>query len=251
MLKVIKNRDKKMKDKLRSELIVALDFSSQKEALSLINQLEGLPVTYKIGSELFLAAGPSFVESLVHQGENIFLDLKFYDIPNTVLQAAKRAAQLGVKMFTVHLSGGQKMLESLTQEFSDLVEKPKVLGVSVLTSFDEQSWADWLQLNGSIKGVSVLSSVSGLVKAGVDCGIDGVVCSAFELETLKKLFPDLYTVVPGIRLNHGNNADQSRVMTPAQASGKGASAIVVGRPITQSETPRAVVENIIKELSFS
>ncbi len=232
-----------------TDLIVALDYPRAEPAEALIRELEGQPVIYKVGSELFMAEGPAWVRELVHRKCRIFLDLKFHDIPNTVAKAAKQAALLHVEMFTLHLAGGSQMVRAVAQELSDIPSlRPKVLGVSVLTSFDDVRWAEVTRaLTGH--AVAPVESVEGLVAHATAWGVDGIVCSAHELPAVTATAPGLYKVVPGIRLAGGDAQDQARVMTPAQARQAGANAIVVGRPITQARDPRAAVKSILDELA--
>jgi orotidine-5'-phosphate decarboxylase len=232
-----------------TDLIVALDFAKPEKAFELVDSLKGLPVIYKVGFELFMAGGADIVRELVHRKSRVFLDLKFYDIPNTVARAAKQAALLHVDMFTLHLSGGSAMVKAVAQELSEIsLLRPKILGVSVLTSFDDVRWAE---VTKAMTGhaADITDSVDGLVEHAAAWGVDGVVCSAMECESLRTAFPTLYTVVPGIRPEGFASDDQARVMTPAQAHQAGASAIVVGRPITGSANPREVTETILKDLS--
>lgn len=232
-----------------TELIVALDFGKKDRAFALVDELKGLPVIYKVGFELFLHGGPELVRELVHRKCRVFLDLKFHDIPNTVAKAASQAALLGVEMFTLHLAGGSAMVKSVADALSEFPElRPKILGVSVLTSFDDVRWAE---VTRSLTGhaVDVTDSVAGLVEHAAAWGCDGVVCSALELEMVRAQSPGLYTVVPGIRPEGSPAGDQARVMTPAQAHRAGAHAIVMGRPITEASEPRKVVESVLKDLS--
>jgi orotidine-5'-phosphate decarboxylase len=232
-----------------TDLIVALDYPKSEKALELVDSLKGLPAIYKVGFELFMAGGADIVRELVHRKCRVFLDLKFYDIPNTVARAAKQAALLHVDMFTLHLSGGSAMVKAVAQELSEIsLLRPKILGVSVLTSFDDVRWAE---VTKAMTGhaADITDSVDGLVEHAAAWGVDGVVCSAKECESLRAAFPTLYTVVPGIRPEGSAADDQARVMTPAQAHQAGASAIVVGRPITGAANPREVVETILKDLS--
>ncbi len=238
-----------MSTRTPTELIVALDFPRSDRALSLVESLKGLPVIYKVGFELFMGGGPEVVRELIHQKARVFLDLKFHDIPNTVARAARQAALLHVEMFTLHLAGGSQMVRAVAQELADIPAlKPKVLGVSVLTSFDDVRWAE---VTKSLSGhaADIQNSVEGLVEHASSWGADGIVCSALELPLVRERFPGLYTVVPGIRPAGSEVGDQARVMTPAQAHEAGAHAIVVGRPITESDNPRAVVESILRDLS--
>ena len=238
--------------KSQTELIVALDHSRGDQAFSLIEKLDGLPTIFKVGFELFLSAGPDFIRELVHRKCRVFLDLKFHDIPNTVAAAARQAAALQVEMFTLHLAGGSQMVKAVRNQLAEIPNlRPKVLGVSVLTSFDDVRWAEVTRALTQ-HAVTPHESVSGLVEEGYHWGVDGVVCSALELEEVKRLAPGLLTVVPGIRPSNPRQVipgdDQSRVWTPQEAYRAGASAIVVGRPITQSADPRGTAESILKEL---
>lgn len=244
-------RGSKMHTHHRStELIVALDFPRADRALDMVDQLKDLPIIYKVGFELFMGGGSEVVRELVHRKARVFLDLKFHDIPNTVAKAARMAALLHVEMFTLHLAGGSAMIRAAAQELEAIPSlRPKMLGVSVLTSFDDVRWAE---VTKSLTGhaASVEDSVDGLVQHAAGWGADGVVCSAHELESIREAFPNLYTVVPGIRPAGSEAGDQARVMTPAQAHQLGASAVVIGRPITAAQEPRQVVENILKDLSL-
>jgi orotidine-5'-phosphate decarboxylase len=206
-------------------------------------------VIYKVGSELFLAAGPDFVRELVHEKNRVFLDLKFHDIPNTVVKAVQQASFLHVDMFTLHLAGGGEMVKSVVKALADIPTlKPKILGVSVLTSFDDIHWAEMTKTLAG-HALAIQDSVHNLISAGAQWGVDGVVCSAHELSFVAKKFPSLYSVIPGIRPQGSSTDDQARVMTPAEARKLGASAIVVGRPITQASHPRKMAESILKELA--
>ena len=232
-----------------TELIVALDLPRADRAWGVVESLQGLPVLYKVGFELFLSEGPSFVRELVHRRNRVFLDLKFHDIPNTVLKAARQAAALQVEMFTLHLAGGASMLRAVREELDQLPElRPRILGVSVLTSFDDVRWAE---VTRAMTGhaVEVSSSVEGLVSEAGSWGADGVVCSAVELPAVKRVNPSLYTVIPGIRPAGVEAGDQARIMTPEQARQAGASAIVVGRPILEAASPRAMAESILRDLA--
>lgn len=231
-----------------TELIVALDFPRADRAIDFIDQLKDLPVIYKVGLELFLAGGPELVRELVHRKYRVFLDLKFHDIPRTVAKAAKQGALLHVEMITIHLAGGGHMIKEVADEFQEMpLLRPKIIGVSVLTSFDDVRWAE---VTKSLTGhaVSTTDSVLGLVDNSAPYGIDGIVCSPLELQDIRSRFPGLYTVVPGVRPAGSSHNDQARTATPAYAREMGAHAIVVGRPITQSQEPRVTVEGILKEL---
>jgi orotidine-5'-phosphate decarboxylase len=231
-----------------TELIVALDFARGAEADACVRALRGLPVIYKVGFELFVAAGPQWVRGLVAQGGRVFLDLKFHDIPNTVRKAARQAAELGVEMFTLHLAGGPKMIQAVREELAALPKPPIALGVTVLTSFDEDTWSSVNQaLNG--RPAHVRASVEGLAKHARGWGATGIVCSPHELAAVRGLDPSLYTVVPGIRPEGAAAGDQARVMTPEQARQLGASAVVVGRPITEHQDPRQAAQKVLDALA--
>jgi orotidine-5'-phosphate decarboxylase len=240
---------------MRTELIVALDYPREDLAWRLVEQLGPEPVIYKVGLELFSASGPAFVRELVHQKKRVFLDLKFHDIPNTVAKASLQAALLHVDMFTLHLSGGSAMIHAVRDALSEIESlKPKVLGVSVLTSFDDLRWTEVSRaINGHASAIS--GSVDGLVDSFASAGIDGVVCSPHEVESIRARHPGLYLVIPGIRpagpvaAATGRSDDQSRTMTPEEAARAGASAIVVGRPITQSEDPAGAARQILRSLA--
>lgn len=235
----------------KTELIIPLDFKNPTEAWEFIFSVGTQPVIYKVGLELFMNGGPEFVHHLVGKQYRVFLDLKLHDIPNTVAKAAAQASRLGVEMFTLHLAGGEEMVKAVVQEFQtlkDVKQLPRILGVTVLTSFSEEGWSQVVTASAP-SAYSIEKSVQGLVTQGLRWGVGGVVCSAHELLGLKPLFPDLYTVVPGIRLDASQKHDQARVMTPLEAKKLGASAIVVGRAITQSVDPKVTVTQILKDLS--
>jgi orotidine-5'-phosphate decarboxylase len=234
-----------------TDLIVALDYGRAEQALEFVEELSDLPVIYKVGLELFLAAGPDLVRELVHRKYRVFLDLKFHDIPRTVSRAVRQAALMHVEMMTIHLTGGSHMFRSIAEELKDIpLLRPKILGVSVLTSFDDVRWAEVTKtLTGH--AVDVSESVLGLVASGAFHGLDGVICSALELAEIRSQFPGLYTVVPGIRLEGGDKNDQARVTTPALAREMGAHAIVMGRPITRASDPRAIAQSVLKDLNPS
>lgn len=242
---------------MNTELVVALDFSSVEPAEKLIASLDGLPVIYKVGLELFLSAGPVWVKSLCDRGIRVFLDLKFHDIPNTVGHAVTQAALMGVEFMTLHLSGGKRMLDEVDTQLrekelsGELKKRPKILGVSVLTSFKEEDWIaniSHVAKLGSIR--SIEDSVMHYSNLAYDHpAVYGMVCSSLEIESIRSKYPKLFLMAPGIRPKGASLNDQSRVMTPAEAMSAGASAIVVGRPITLAHDPKHVVELILKDIS--
>lgn len=229
------------------ELIVALDAPDVDTARSWVRGLDGLPILYKVGLELFCSAGPDFVRELVDSGKRVFLDLKFHDIPNTVAKAAVQAQRLGVEIFTLHLAGGRRMVDQVRHELAGFAKRPKVIGVTVLTSFDDSGWGE---VTRAISGTqaAVADAAPRLIQAGLSWGVDGVVCSAHELEGALRSAPGTFTVVPGIRPAGVAAGDQARIVTPAAAARLGASSVVVGRPIHGAPDPRAAAEAILAEL---
>lgn len=233
-----------------TELAIALDFPEGDSALKLVRETQDLKPIFKIGSELFLAVGPSWVRDRVKEGARVFLDLKFHDIPNTVAKASLQALDLGVEMFTLHLAGGPQMIQLARDEMDKKANgspRPKILGVSVLTSFDQLVWDEVSFAIASQKS-SIEESVKRLVSQARYWGVDGVVCSPYEIGTVTKIDPVLYSVVPGIRPIGAARGDQARVMTPGMAASLGAKLIVVGRPITGAESPRDATQSILDEL---
>ena len=241
---------------MHTDLVVALDYSQKESAEKLIRDLEGLPLVYKVGLELFMDAGPAWVKDLSSHGVRVFLDLKFHDIPNTTGAAVMQAARLGVEFVTVHLSGGKRMLDEIEirleeAELSGKIKKrPNILGVSVLTSFQDEDWianvSHVAKMNGIRSIEDAVDHYAGLVHGHPAVG--GMVCSPKEIEMVRAKFSNLYLMVPGIRPVGAESHDQNRVLTPSQAHSLGASAIVVGRPITQAPRPREVTESILKEI---
>ncbi len=228
---------------MTSKLIVALDFPSSELALNFIGKLSPEYCKLKVGFELFVAAGPGFVKLIVDKGFDVFLDLKFHDIPNTVASACVSASRLGVWMINVHASGGEKMMSVAREALSRNDSHAKLIAVTVLTSMDK---AQLLQTNINVEPVEQVSLLANLTKRS---GLDGVVCSAQEAKVLRtQLGNDFLLVTPGIRPEGVDSGDQSRIMTPKQAQQAGVSYIVVGRPITQSESPLRVIEMINKDM---
>ena len=231
-------------EEARKRLIVALDVPSAAAAAELVKRLEGECVWFKIGLELFSAAGPAVVEALVKQGRSVFLDLKLHDIPNTVAGAVRSAAALGARMMTIHGAGGPAMLAAARAALAGLEDPPELLAVTVLTSMDL----------GQLEAVGVArapaAQVELLAKMGMDAGLRGFVCSPREVATLRALTgPEGVLVVPGIRPAGADAGDQKRLATPADALRAGASYLVVGRPITQAAEPARAAEEILKEMA--
>ena len=226
--------------KTADKIIVALDVASKKDALDLVTQLRDQISFFKVGLQLYTAAGPDLVRELSRNGASVFLDLKLHDIPNTVAGAVASASALGVQMLTVHLSGGRAMLEAAVAKKSGNLQ---LLGVSVLTSSDEAT----LRETGVTS--SVEKQVEQLAHLGVDAGINGIVASPHEIKNLRRIFGDKIVIVtPGIRPAHGDHGDQKRVMTPKEAFSIGADYLVIGRPITADKNPREAVQKILEEV---
>jgi orotidine-5'-phosphate decarboxylase len=228
----------------RKRLIVALDVPDAASAIQMVNRLENTCHWFKVGLELFAAAGPAVLEPLVNRGHSVFLDLKFHDIPNTVAGAVRSAARLGVRMMTVHASGGPAMLAAARAALDGLADPPELLAVTVLTSMDAA------QLNAVGVDRSPAGQVALLARMGLDAGLRGFVCSPREVASLRALTgPEGVLVTPGIRPAGAGAGDQKRVATPAEALRQGASYLVVGRPITQAPQPAEAAEAILKEMA--
>ena len=229
-----------------NQIIVALDVDSRTEALNLVRRLKGRVGLFKIGSQLFTAEGPEFVREIVSQGEKVFLDLKFHDIPNTVTKAVLAAAGLGVSILTLHTGGGLKMMSAAANALKQMRgagERPQLLGVTVLTSLADE---DLVRVGVS---AGVASQVARLAKLAEEAGLDGVVASSSELSLLRRqLGRAMKIVTPGIRPAGSEVNDQSRIATPAAALQAGADYLVIGRPITASSDPVASLEKILSEL---
>jgi len=231
---------------MHSRIIVALDFPEAESALALTRHLSPELCKLKIGKELFTAEGPRFVETLVQRGFDVFLDLKFHDIPNTVARACSVAARLGVWMVNVHALGGAAMVQAAREALGESDDRPLLIAVTVLTSMDDSDLRDIGIDAGTVQTVLRLA---GLAHAS---GTDGVVCSAREAAALRERFGDNFLrITPGIRLAGGVGDDQKRVMTPSRAIQGGASYLVVGRPVTRADDPEGVLRRIGQELRES
>ncbi|HWA12383.1 MAG TPA: orotidine-5'-phosphate decarboxylase [Burkholderiales bacterium] len=223
-------------------VVVALDYPDDKGALALADRLDPGACRVKVGKELFTAAGPAFVEALARRGFDVFLDLKFHDIPNTVAQACKSAARLGVWMMNVHALGGRAMLEAARGAI-DPASGPRLIAVTVLTSMSEPD------LREVGIDASPLEEAMRLARLAAGCGLDGVVCSAHEAGAIAQAVgPHFLRVTPGIRLAEDAAGDQKRVMTPALALQAGATHLVIGRSVTRAEQPLQVLQRINTEL---
>mgnify|MGYP003706654661 FL=1 len=227
-----------------SRVIVALDFDNQHAALALAEQLDPAHCRLKVGKELFTAAGPALVQTLVERDFDVFLDLKFHDIPNTVAKAIKAAADLGVWMANVHASGGSRMMRAAKQALVDQGSDMQLIAVTVLTSMDD---ADLLET-----GVQRCPSeqVMYLAELTQKCGLDGVVCSAQEASALKSsLGVNFKLITPGIRLPDSAADDQRRIVSPTDAVALGSDYLVIGRPITESAQPLDTLQQINRSLN--
>lgn len=225
-------------------VLVALDFPDAGPALTLADQLSPDLCRVKVGKELFTRCGPGLVEQLQKRGFEVFLDLKFHDIPNTVAGALRAVAEMGVWMVNVHASGGRRMLEAAASVMAGVAAPPWLIAVTVLTSFSE---ADLRELGDS---GTVEERVLRLAALAADCGLDGVVCSALEAPALRRQQGAGFTLVtPGIRLAGDEPGDQRRVVTPVQARDLGADHLVIGRSIAQASDPLAALRRVHAELT--
>jgi orotidine-5'-phosphate decarboxylase len=229
---------------LTNRIIVALDYSNAVDAGTLVNRLSPSRCKLKVGKELFTSAGPEFVNGVVDKGFDVFLDLKFHDIPNTVARACTAAAELGVWMVNVHTLGGRGMLQAAREAILKSSHQPLLIGVTVLTSMADSDLSE-VGINGG-----VAHSVQRLAMLANSCGLDGVVCSALEASQIRAFTsPTFKLVTPGIRLADSSANDQKRITTPAWAVQNGSDYLVIGRPITQASDPMQVIERIEQELS--
>lgn len=233
------------------QLIVALDFPSAPPALELASQLQGLCRWFKVGMELYYAAGNSIVEQLTARGFSVFLDLKLHDIPNTVASAVRTVSSSGASLLTIHTSGGQKMMRAAA-EAAAAPGSPRLLGVTVLTSMDSADLRATGICSDSGTSPDMLARIQvlRLARLARTAGIDGLVCSAEEVSTIRaELGTEPLLVVPGIRPAGSDVGDQSRIATPADAITRGASMLVVGRPITRAADPVTATAAILSEIA--
>jgi orotidine-5'-phosphate decarboxylase len=238
------------KDRLPADrLIVALDVDSLDRATGLVDALAGQVTRFKIGSQLFTASGPSVVDAVRKRGGEVFLDLKFHDIPNTVEGAAREAVKLGVFMFNIHASGGRAMMGAAATGAADAAHtlglpRPLVIAVTVLTSLDRAAMAGELHVASSVEG-----HVLHLCTLAREAGLDGNVASPNEIRAIRNAMGHGWTVVtPGVRPAGSERHDQSRVATPRAAVEAGADYLVVGRPITGAADPARAAEGILAEM---
>jgi len=227
--------------KAADKIIVALDVPTRQKALELVEQLRAEISFFKIGLQLYTAEGPEIVRAVLATGAKVWLDLKLYDIPNTVARAVESASTLGVQMLTIHLTGGSEMIRAATAARTG---GTLLLGVTVLTSSTEQALRE-IGITDSVE-----DQVIRLAELGVQAGIDGVVASPHEIKTLRREFGDRIKIaVQGIRPSWADPGDQKRFMTPGEALKAGADYIGIGRPITGHAQPHEAVRKVIEELS--
>ena len=224
-------------------IIVALDAKSEYDALTIVDQLDPALCRVKVGKELFTHEGPSVIKTLQDKGFEVFLDLKFHDIPNTTAQAVCAAADLGVWMVNVHASGGRKMMETCVERLKAGNYQTQLIAVTVLTSMGREDLRD-IGLD-----IEPVEHVKRLAKLTQESGLDGVVCSAQEAKILREMLnADFALVTPGIRPEGSNADDQKRIVTPKQAMLDGSTHLVIGRPITKAEHPTEMLKSILASI---
>jgi len=227
-----------------SRVIVALDFPAEQPALELVARLSPGLCRLKVGKELFTRCGPALVEALQRRGFEVFLDLKFHDIPSTVAAAVRAAADLGVWMVNVHAGGGRRMMQAAVEAVRHCPRPPLLIGVTVLTSLSDEDLAELGYTESAAARVQRLASLAAAI------GLDGVVCSAQEAPQLRRALGGAFCLVtPGIRLAGDAAGDQRRVLTPAQAVAAGADYLVIGRSVTAAANPLAALERIHAEIN--
>jgi len=227
----------------KSPIIVALDYQNLDSALALVDTIDPNLCRVKVGMELFTAEGPRAVKGLVDRGFDVFLDMKYYDIPNTVAGAVRSAADLGVWMVNLHASGGSAMMQAARNVLADREQKPMLIAVTVLTSSSEH------ELLETGVSASTEQQVLALAQLAKQSGMDGVVCSARESVMLKQALGDKFELVtPGIRPQNAEVGDQKRIVTPAQAIEQGSDYLVIGRPVTQAPDPNQALVAILQEI---
>jgi len=227
----------------RNRIIIALDFPDEQQAMALVKRLDPAKCRVKVGKELFTRCGPVLVEKLVNSGFDVFLDLKFHDIPQTVARACVAAAELGVWMINVHALGGRKMMEAAHEAIQKSVHSPLLIAVTILTSMDDEDIHE-IGLSGQ-----ATSNALHLAKLAQQSGLDGVVCSPHEVEAIRRSFgQEFLLVTPGIRPQSSRQDDQKRIMTPFEAVRLGADYLVIGRPITAAADPDAAFQALQDEV---
>ena len=228
---------------MNKRLIIALDFDNTRSTLDFLEHVDPDKCMVKVGLELFISEGWKILDLISGKGFEIFLDLKLHDIPNTVYEAVKSAADHGVWMTNVHASGGEEMLTASKKALDDFESPPILIGVTVLTSLSQDS----LKAIGFNNLEDQVLRLAGLVK---NSGLDGVVCAPTDINSIKTKFGNSFlSVTPGVRPEDADSNDQYRISTPSEAIKKGADYIVIGRPITQAKNPQEALEKIHKEIS--
>jgi len=228
----------------QSRIIVALDFASAQQALKFVSPLKPDMCRLKVGKELFTLAGPELVRQLTERGFDVFLDLKFHDIPNTVMQACRAAASLGVWMVNVHALGGRTMMQAAREGLDAVTQPPLLIAVTILTSMSNKDLRE-IGLTGAAQ-----ENVLRLAGLASETGLDGVVCSSREVAALRAALGNEFCLVtPGIRPVGSDIGDQKRVMTPTEACQAGSDYLVIGRPITRADNPVQVLEQLNEELA--
>ena len=226
-----------------SKIIVALDFESLSETEDFLKKVKGQNCRVKVGEELFTNEGPNVIKLIQQYGFEIFLDLKFHDIPNTVSRAIKASCNLGVWMVNVHASGGKQMLLAAREAVDSSSNKPILIAVTILTSYDNSSYQELGFKNNLLDQIAYLTTLS------ENSGMDGIVCSANDIRSIKPLVKEKFQfVTPGIRLANSDD-DQKRVTTPEDAIIQGSNYLVISRPITSSEEPAALIEKINQKIN--
>jgi orotidine-5'-phosphate decarboxylase len=234
---------------VRDKIILALDVSDRQNALDIVDRLRESVGVFKVGLELFVSVGPSIVDEIHRRGNKVFLDLKFHDIPNTVMKAAVAAARLGVHMFNVHAGGGLDMMRRCREAVAEHclrenIPRPKILGVTVLTGLTQEALKNELSVSHSLK-----THVRNLSKLAHEAGLDGVVASGHEVASIRSHFGKNFVIVtPGIRASWSPPDDQMRTMTPREAVREGADYIVLGRTVLNQPDPPKALELIATEI---
>lgn len=233
----------------KNKLIVALDVETVSEARQIVSKLKGIPGMFKIGSQLFTAAGPDVVREIIGSGERVFLDLKFHDIPNTVAAAGVEATRLGVSIFNVHAAGGSEMMRQTVDAVAECavaenIRRPLVIAVTVLTSADAATLAE---VGYDLNPAALATQLARLAEEN---GLDGVVASPLEVGLIRSAVknPHFVVITPGVRPKQATLGDQKRVTTPRKAIEAGADYIVVGRPILEADDPAVAAQKIIDEI---
>ena len=226
-----------------SKIIVALDYADEFLALELVDKLDNKLCRLKVGKEMFTHLGPGFIEKLHSRNFQVFLDLKYHDIPNTVARACSVAADLGVWMLNVHALGGRRMMEAAAEQLANRSSKPHLIAVTVLTSMSDDDLKEMgIQYSASEMALKLASMAR-------ESGLEGVVCSALEVPAMRQsLGTEFLLVTPGIRPAGSNNDDQHRIMTPAEAIRAGSNYLVIGRPITQADDPVGILRTLNSEI---